>query len=75
MENCVGGLGHDAELVNRVGVFARDVELMNFVGVLRAEMVALVLTPTDQMQQPIFFFIKQTGQGCVCIWSQNHQIE
>ena len=61
MENCVGGLGHDAELVNRVGVFARDVELMNFVGVLRAEMVALVLNPTDQMQQPNDFYTNRAG--------------
>ena len=59
MVNCVGVL--NAELVNWVGVFARGVELVNFVGVLRAEMVALVLTPTDQMQRPNNFYTNRAG--------------
>ena len=69
-------VGIEIQKVVGLGLFGRDVVLVDWVGALRTEMVALVLTPTDQKQREVNqIMFTQTGQGSVYIWFKNHQFE
>ena len=62
-------VGIEIQKVVGLGLFGRDVVLVDWVGALRTEMVALVLTPTDQKQREVNqIMFTQTGQGSVYIW-------
>ena len=61
-------VGIEIQKVVGLGLFGRDVVLVDWVGALRTEMVALVLTPTDQKQREVNqIMFTQTGQGSVYI--------
>ena len=62
-------VGIEIQKVVGLGLFGRDVVLVDWVGALRTEMVALVLTPTDQKQREVNqIMFTQTVQGSVYIW-------
>ena len=68
-------VGIEIQKVVGLGLFGRDVVLVDWVGALRTEMVALVLTPTDQKQRKVNeIMFTQTGQGSVYIWFKKSSI-
>ena len=68
-------VGIEIQKVVGLGLFGRDVVLVDWVGALRTEMVALVLTPTDQKQREVNqIMFTQTGQGSVYNWFKKSSI-